>query len=648
MRAQGRNSATTRGIAITLAALAAAGCAKDRRDIHAANHERALDPSGVTVQSWPLCALVGPQSGKAGVFGTDLGYTVREPNRGPGDRLAIFFGDTWAENEAKDCRFPRLPSDDLAGWLPATRPPAFSAGPPPANAPTGCGLLETPREDATEASTWPPLRLFENEEAARDGEPLETTALKTPLSAFSDGEKMYAFFGRNEPAYCGTGGDCPKGLECSTDPAFNGRNLGVCAGERAPRPGLTPTWCRDAMDCAPGLSCRLAEKGTCLETEPFRVQTRRGPIAPPWYKNDPRKAVAHPVYLAVRAEGDRPMDYVVRHRFVTQRFISLTARTVARFDPEDPAHDDYSPGHHTLFVWGRPWWVGFDGTQSLPFLFHVPLEELARGVFRPRYFGGYGPSGRPLWVDNEGDAQPVYGAEGTLDEKDERILWREPEFDYVNAMSVLWLAPLGRWLMAYGGDLPAALVKDARTRSVIEPTYVQRSPGAIHFRVAKAPWGRPHGGRPREEGWSSFEPLLTRRDAAPYMACGEGGESVMPGCLRDATAARPEPNARTPNASTPAAASGNAEPRGRESTLAPKCIAGDVGLSLQEGRSMSGNAIGRLYAPNFIEEWTEDVTAKVGGLAPGERAVEIYFNASTWNPYQVVLFKAQVRGTAHP
>jgi hypothetical protein len=29
--------------------------------------------------------------------------------------------------------------------------------------------------------------------------------------------------------------------------------------------------------------------------------------------------------------------------------------------------------------------------------------------------------------------------------------------------------------------------------------------------------------------------------------------------------------------------------------------------------------------------------------APGERAAEIYWNASTWNPYQVVLFKTELQ-----
>jgi len=399
------------------------------------------------------------------------------------------------------------------------------------------------------------------------------------------------------------------------------------------------------MDCPPSASCRPADEGTCLETEPFQLQTERGAISPPWYRNDPRLGLAHPVYLAARVANDRPTDYVVLHRFVTQRFISMATRTVAYFDPNDPSRTDFSPGTHTLFVWGRPWWVGTTGAQSLPFLFYVPTAEIARGEFRPRYFGGYGPSGAPRWVDNEGDAQPVYGADGTPDASGARITWREPEFDYVNTMSLTWLAPLGRWLMMYGGDLPAFMVKDPRTRAVMEPTYAARSPGAIHFRVAKTPWGRPDASRPHEEGWSSFEPLLTRREAAPYMACGEGGKETMPGCLEEPASAFPQPTARSPSAGTLGAGSTNDEPRSRDSSLAPKCVAGDLFLSLQEGKGLTGNPIGRLYGANVIEEWTEDVTSKVGGLGPRERAIELYYNVSTWNPYQVILVKAQIRGT---
>jgi hypothetical protein len=82
-------------------------------------------------------------------------------------------------------------------------------------------------------------------------------------------------------------------------------------------------------------------------------------------------------------------------------------------------------------------------------------------------------------------------------------------------------------------------------------------------------------------------------------------------------------------------------PRGEFARVADRCIAGELKMAVQN--ELSGDPIGRLYAPNIIEEWTEDVSSKLPDLAQGEHAVELYWNVSTWNPYQVVLFKTQLR-----
>jgi hypothetical protein len=41
---------------------------------------------------------------------------------------------------------------------------------------------------------------------------------------------------------------------------------------------------------------------------------------------------------------------------------------------------------------------------------------------------------------------------------------------------------------------------------------------------------------------------------------------------------------------------------------------------------------GFLYGPNIVPEWTEDRGSYV----------EVYWNVSTWNPYQVVLMKSRI------
>jgi hypothetical protein len=61
--------------------------------------------------------------------------------------------------------------------------------------------------------------------------------------------------------------------------------------------------------------------------------------------------------------------------------------------------------------------------------------------------------------------------------------------------------------------------------------------------------------------------------------------------------------------------------------------------------ALSGNRIGRLYGVNIIDDWEQEVVDPVAA-AGGERTAEVYWNASTWNPYQVVLVKTRL--TARP
>lgn len=148
--------------------------------------------------------------------------------------------------------------------------------------------------------------------------------------------------------------------------------------------------------------------------------------------------------------------------------------------------------------------------------------------------------------------------------------------------------------------------------------HPQPSPGAIHLRTAVHPWGRRSNDRTQYTGWSSPEPVLDRETAAEYLACPDQGRDALPGCLSKAET--------IPNAP--------------DSPL--RCVAGAIALGVQN--DLSGNQIGRLYGANVIDEWTRDRTAEVRGLGEGERAVSIYWNASTWNPYQVVLFETELRG----
>jgi hypothetical protein len=161
--------------------------------------------------------------------------------------------------------------------------------------------------------------------------------------------------------------------------------------------------------------------------------------------------------------------------------------------------------------------------------------------------------------------------------------------------------------------VPAFMVLNESGRAR-EPVHLPFAPGAIHLRAAEHPWGRAaaNGG-----GWSSPQPVLTRNAVAAYLACGDEGPEGLPGCQPEV-----EPNGALDLTS---ALAGKPE-------LAGKCLGGEVVHAVQD--QLSGNPIGRLYGVNVIDDWTEDL---------GNGEAEIYWNASTWNPYQVVLIKTRLK-----
>ncbi|HEX4351741.1 MAG TPA: hypothetical protein VHZ95_02480, partial [Polyangiales bacterium] len=460
---------------------------------------------------------------------------------------------------------------------------------------------------------------------------------RTPVAVFSNGEHLFGIFHRHDPALCDATGECPTGMICSADAADSGMKLGQCASALKLSPDSAPTFCRRDDDCA-GSTCKPAARGVCLSDKPFELHTNQGVVVPTWYHDDPRRGIAQTMYIAAALRPDHPSDYAVVARFVTNRFQNLAARTVRFFDPDHPARNDYRRGHHTLLVWGRNAMAETGGAQSLPFLFYQSLESL-RGdpnaiKWQPHFFAGYDANGRARWSELERDAQPVYGTEAHLVAADgAKIEWTEPEFDYVNEMSVSFVEPLKRWVMFYGGDVPAFIVLDPKSGRAREPVHLQMAEGAIHLRTAAHPWGRARADGPEREAWSSAEPLLTRQTAAPHLACGDRGATALPGCLK-------EGDPHTPLQLFAALTKLAVTEPGKFGQIAGRCVAGEIFEGAQD--ALSGDPVGRLYGANIIDEWSEDVTAQVPHAA-NERAVELYWNASTWNPYGVVLWKTLLR-----
>jgi hypothetical protein len=130
---------------------------------------------------------------------------------------------------------------------------------------------------------------------------------------------------------------------------------------------------------------------------------------------------------------------------------------------------------------------------------------------------------------------------------------------------------------------------------------------------------------------------VTRQLAAPYLACGSDGPPGLPGCVEDHEGFRPFVLLGA------LASAARQDSSVGFATVAKTCVVGEIARQFQE--ALSGNPIGRMYAPNIIDEWTQEVTDDAT-RARGERSVELYWNVSTWNPYQVALFKTQLTAGA--
>ncbi|HKU39208.1 MAG TPA: hypothetical protein VJR89_13700, partial [Polyangiales bacterium] len=458
---------------------------------------------------------------------------------------------------------------------------------------------------------------------------------------WQDGQHVFAAFVRDEAARCKATTDCPADMLCTSDAVYPGKHVGACQPNISLLDDADPKYCRTADDCPALNLCNDIDSGVCVAAKPFTVVRDGQAISPPWYDDDPRRAIALNIYLATARWPDRPQDYGTGFRFTTNKFINMTARTVAHFDPEHPENNDYSPGTETLLIWGRPAFVTTLGWQALPFLLYQPLAGLLdeQGNIRwaPRFFAGYGPDGNPQWSDREADAQPIYGVEENLVQRGGQWVWdwRQPEVDYLEQMSTAWLAPLQRWVMVYSGDPPAFAVVDPASNEKLPPAHPQAVPGAIYLRSAAHPWGRARANDDPSQAWDAARPVLTRRNMKQYLACDDDA--------KDHSECGPQADTHDPGDLLSAIGDWTNELTPDDWVqVSASCLAGNAALGVQN--SLADDSAGHLYGANIIEQWTDDVTGRVPGLAHGERAAEIYWNVSTWNPYSVVLVKTQLRG----
>jgi hypothetical protein len=163
--------------------------------------------------------------------------------------------------------------------------------------------------------------------------------------------------------------------------------------------------------------------------------------------------------------------------------------------------------------------------------------------------------------------------------------------DVIQHMSVSWVEPLGKWIMLYGGGIvmtpiPTFGWEDCGILEVFVPEECRQialGDGAIYLRSADDPWGP----------WSPPQKVIA------------GGDPTVPG-------------------------SGQYGPGGmlfHPTCSAPTCAPSTAGLP-----ELRLNGYGWLYGANIIEPWTR---------AAGD-GVDVIWNASTWDPYRVILLRTHI------
>jgi hypothetical protein len=404
---------------------------------------------------------------------------------------------------------------------------------------------------------------------------------KTPMAGFSNGRREFAIFNTTKPLACRVDADCGADLACDTGLGFVGTRYTQQEGLTIPCRDGDPGCNADTMTDAAGSAA--AGTGFCADrTSTIWADTDAGRIA----------SVALEVRIGMRSLTD-PREYGEPQRWLTNKFANVIARTVSDFRPEKGAgyrHQDYRPatragGNQRLLLWGRPGFIGVAASKRTLGLYfgYVDLPKGPGYSWEVHYYRGSAADGTPRFSANQRDAEAL-----DLDSKAAGIEAAEV-FDVVNQMSVAWIPPLRKWVMFYGGGMTKLPLPPLPRCGVLELftgrdcANVVIGNGAVHMRTADDPWGP----------WSAPQDVVVGGDPAVAGSglYGVGGPLHHPACT-------------APGCATPT----------RTAFYHP-------------------DEYGFLYGSNIIEQWT----------TRSRDGVDLIWNASTWDPYRVILLRTRIR-----
>lgn len=402
---------------------------------------------------------------------------------------------------------------------------------------------------------------------------------KTPMGGFSNGTHEFGIFNITKPQGCRKDSDCSNGLNCDTTLGYFGVNYAQEEGLTLGCRDGTPGCVADTMADAAGTAAPAS--GFCTdETSVLRGEKVSNLL----------NAIGLRVRIGIR-DPVVPKKYGDTREWLTNKFMNVTARTVEDFKPASGAgveRWDYTPakgagGNRRVLLWGRPGFVGVaaHGRTMSVYFAYVDIPAGPGYAWKPMYYTG-SVDGVPQFSAREKDAVPV-DLDSTRDgvQADEVV-------DIVNQMSVAWVGPLRKWVMFYGGGLtilPSAVLPYCGVLELFtgaECKDVVVGNGAVRMRSADHPWGP----------WTPPQDVLVVGDPAG----GPQGQYGPGGALRHSDC--------------------------KVSGCAPHS---DIFV-------YHANEYGFFYSVNIIEQW----------IRPAGEGVDIIWNASTWDPYRVVLLRTRI------
>ena len=237
-----------------------------------------------------------------------------------------------------------------------------------------------------------------------------------------------------------------------------------------------------------------------------------------------------------------------------------------------------------VLLWGRPWFVGVNAKERTLAMYFAYADMPSGPVLKwtVHYFTGTDAKGVPQYSANEKEAAAV-----DLDSTRAGVQPQE-RYDIVQHMSVVWIGHLKKWVMFYGGGLSRFPIPSLAPNCGLTEIFaraecrnVVAGNGAIRMRTADEPWGP----------WSPAQDVIIGGDPDELPVKDQfapNGVLHHPACTQEGC--------------TPAS---------------PSMQKGDYGW---------------LYGVNIIEPW----------ITPVGKAVDVFWNASTWDPYRVVLLRTRI------